>query len=98
VNVLHDIPMFILSCGISQRQVRLWWVTTPIAQYPCLNIKTMSHRIGHQTERGVDGSLELWFMEHAGTSKRAAEGKETGDMEAEAEDVMDGMWLFAMAF
>jgi hypothetical protein len=44
----------------------------------------------------VDGSLELWFIEYAGTSKRAAEGNETGDMEAEAEaeDVMDGMWHF----
>jgi hypothetical protein len=37
-------------------------------------------------------------MEYAYTSKRAAEGKETGDMEAEAEDVMDGMWPFAMEF
>ena len=51
VSMVHDIPMFILSFGISQRQVRLWWVATPIAQYPCLNIKTMSHRIGHQTQR-----------------------------------------------
>ena len=46
----------------------------------------------------MDGSLELWFMEYTDTSKRAAEGKETGDMEAEAEDVMDGMWPFAMEF
>jgi hypothetical protein len=48
----------------------------------------------------VDESLELWFMEYTGTSKRAAEGKETGNKEAEAEAevVMNGMWPFAMAF